>query len=366
MWVTKSLLPRLVIICRIFRELKKWNRSISARFSYDPGFADAKGYHSSSYERKIEAILDSLNVYYQRYTRKIISPYELDFYLPENRLAIEVSPLATHNSNTFNNYGFPDEKAKPRDYHQKKMKLSRDKGVTLITLFEKTLQEPYWSTITVPALKYRITGQTEKMLSSQSIDVVPIKKQEARKFLNKWHFDGYCPCQYALGVINGQNGQLIGAAILGIPQNDDYMGKSLLELKRISWRAGIHVADGTLKVTEEVHQELGQSYSGILTYSDNDLGSGSEYRNSGFKLIGESGPQLTFINPFHPRDTYGPAVATKQSAERGAIASRLRPMSITDEEATRVVEEQLPWRIGKGHGYVSQYDTGRKTWIKKW
>lgn len=346
--------------------IEKWNRSISARFSYDPDFADAKGYHSSSYERKIEAILDSLNVYYQRYTRKIISPYELDFYLPENRLAIEASPLATHNSNSFGNLGFPDGKVKPHDYHQKKMKLCRDKGITLITLFEKTLQEPYWSAITVPALTYQITGQAEQTFSSQDVDITPIKKQGARKFLNKWHFDGYSSCQYAFGVINKQSGRMIGAATFGIPKDAAHKSEGLLELKRVGWQVGVHVENGISMILKKVQQDLGQRYSGVLAYSDNDLGNGSEYKNSGFTLIGESGPQLTFINPAHPRDTYDSIVATKQSAENGVIAKRLQPMNITDQEAAQIVEEQLPWRIGKGHGYASQYDTGSKTWIKKW
>ena len=346
--------------------IKAVTRRVYLTFSNDQNIKQLTKKTESIYERRLEQLLKFLKVKYILHDRKTIGNHELDFYLPDQGIAIEASPVRTHNSNTYNSFGFPGNNAKPHDYHQKKMKLCRDKGITLITLFEKTLQEPYWSAITVPALKYQITGQADQALSSQDVDIAPIKKQKARKFLNKWHFDGYCPSQYAFGVINKQDGRMVGAATFSIPKDTVYKSKSLLELKRVGWQAGVHVENGISMILKKVQQSLGQHYSGVLAYSDNDLGNGSEYKNSGFTLIGESGPQLIFINPAHPRDTYDSTVATRQSAENGVIAKRLQPMNITDQEAAQIVEEQLPWRIGKGHGYASQYDTGSKTGIKKW
>lgn len=65
--------------------------------------------------------------------RSVISPFELDFYLPNYSLAIEVSPTHTHNSK----YGWAKmTKGLNKDYHYNKFKMCEDKGIDLITIFD--------------------------------------------------------------------------------------------------------------------------------------------------------------------------------------------------------------------------------------
>ena len=65
--------------------------------------------------------------------RSVISPFELDFYLPKYSLAIEVSPTHTHNSK----YGWAKmTKGLDKDYHYNKFKMCEDKGIDLITIFD--------------------------------------------------------------------------------------------------------------------------------------------------------------------------------------------------------------------------------------
>jgi len=65
--------------------------------------------------------------------RSIISPFELDFYLPKYSLAIEVSPTHTHNSK----YGWAKmTKGLDKDYHYNKFKMCENKGIDLITIFD--------------------------------------------------------------------------------------------------------------------------------------------------------------------------------------------------------------------------------------
>lgn len=59
-------------------------------------------------------------------SRKVISPYEIDIYLPELKLAIEVNGIFYH-SVTFN---------KDKDYHLCKSLKCRDKGIRLIHIYE--------------------------------------------------------------------------------------------------------------------------------------------------------------------------------------------------------------------------------------
>ena len=80
-----------------------------------------KGY-GSSFEKEVKQYLDNLNIEYKQRDRSIISPYELDFYIPKYKLAIECNGTYYH-SFIVNN----DKK-----YHYNKSRLCEEKGVRLI------------------------------------------------------------------------------------------------------------------------------------------------------------------------------------------------------------------------------------------
>ena len=54
------------------------------------------GYNSSSYEKKVQKLLDDFNVTYICNSNKIISPYELDIYIPSHKIAIEINGIYFH------------------------------------------------------------------------------------------------------------------------------------------------------------------------------------------------------------------------------------------------------------------------------
>ena len=310
------------------------------------------------YMARIKKLLGTLSIRYDTDAQDIIPDYSLDFYLPDQKLAIDVSPIKDlldgkegHRSNT---------------YHQNATRLCNAKGIMLITLFQKHLNEPTWSKVIKPALKRRILGHAEKTYYARQTVVKSIVKDKARVFLNEWHIDGYTPSRYAYGIYTKKNNKLLGVATFGLPQTPTYKGQGLLELKRLGWRADVQVRYGISKIMADVKQDLADEYSGLLTFSDNNIGQGKGYAKAGFKLLKNSKPQLTYVNPEHPEDHYSWSVATTWGARSGIIAQRLHPMNVDNREAKRVVREELPWRIGNGQGYVPQYDTGNKVWIKPW
>lgn len=63
-----------------------------------------------------------------RNSRNIISPFELDLYYPEKKIAIE-----------FNGDYWHDENHKHKDYHFNKFKLCKENGILLVSIFET-----YW------------------------------------------------------------------------------------------------------------------------------------------------------------------------------------------------------------------------------
>jgi hypothetical protein len=81
---------------------------------------------SSSYELEIA---DYISTFYSgeliRNSRDIISPFELDLYYPEKKIAIE-----------FNGDYWHDENHKPHDYHYNKYILCRESKILLVSIFE--------------------------------------------------------------------------------------------------------------------------------------------------------------------------------------------------------------------------------------
>lgn len=86
--------------------------------------------YSSLQEIEMRKFIESLDVNIEYNNSIIIAPYELDMYLPNKKLAFEFNGIYWHSIN----YG------KDKYYHMNKTKLCRDKGITLIHIFEDLWQ----------------------------------------------------------------------------------------------------------------------------------------------------------------------------------------------------------------------------------
>ena len=85
---------------------------------------------------KLEStVLDYVKSIYNKkiisHTRKVIAPYELDIYMPDIRLAIEVNGTWYHSI----------ENNCPKDYHLKKALLCKDQNIRLLHLYEFDMKD---------------------------------------------------------------------------------------------------------------------------------------------------------------------------------------------------------------------------------
>ena len=91
--------------------------------------------YTSKYVTKVAELLEQLDISYVYNDRKSIAPKEIDFYLLDLNIGIEVNDTWTHNSET-NPFGSPKECT----YHQDKTKLAWSKNIKLIHLFENDIK----------------------------------------------------------------------------------------------------------------------------------------------------------------------------------------------------------------------------------
>ncbi len=315
----------------------------------------------SSYEIMVSDALNQLKIDYQYRNRKLIGK-ELDFYVPSRKLAIEVSPLWTHNSNLANKVGYAPY-SKDASYHQHKSLACRRLGIRLLTLFEKDLTVEHWEQSTKPLLRMLVTGKAPVTMYARETEIKPIATQQAKTFIIENHLDGYVNARDKYGFYGKHSGELLGVFTLGLPTVKNYKKQGLIELKRLAWRRDVQIRYGVSKMLSFIKNNYDKRFKGLMTYSSNNLGWGEGYEKAGFELQKECQPKLTFINPKDPADTYSWQVATPWGAKQGVIAKELGKQAVTTEQARKIVETQLPHRSDRGTGYVAQYDCGSRLWL---
>lgn len=322
--------------------LSDLNKRISQNFANDIDIQNATSL-LSKYEEKINNFLSELEVSFEMHNRSLVSGKELDFYLPKYNLAIEASPLETHNSNKYKHFGQLTVEPKDSKYHQNKYQSAADKGITLITLFSKDLLEPEWSTFTKPFLKYQILKKSRKVYYARQIHIEKISSKEYETFIAANGLENNEQAEFQYGIFDLEN-QLLGVAAFTLPRLQKYQKQNLIELNSL-WKNNVQVYYGLSKVVSFAKSKFEHISNGLISYSDNCIGSGKGYEKAGFKFVGETQPQLHYVNPIHPQEEFDKPVSSQWTR--------------------KLVETELPHRTDKGKGYVAQYDCGRKRWVYK-
>lgn len=338
------------------------NKQLSLRQPNSSAIANVAG-SQSLYESRVANLLNELGVTYLTRTRQF--GFELDFYLPEQKLAIEVSPLATHNSNRYRHFGLTTAKPKRASYHEYKYKTVAKQGATLITLFEKQLDPDVWVNKTVPMLRRLVTGHADVTLYARQTEIKLMSQPDDKKlvdaFLERYHMDGKTPARIRYGMF--YRDELVGVATFSLPTTPAYKDGQTLELKRLAFKSDVQVRYGISKIVAQLSRDFPE-YNWLMTYSNNNMGHGNGYERAGFTFVKDTGAQLTFVNPKNPLDTYSWSVATPWGAKSGVIAKLLGSQFVSNDKARFLVETALPHRTDDGKGYVAFYDTGNKLWTK--
>ena len=86
--------------------------------------------HQSYNVRLVCTCLDNLNVEYELDDRMMIAPLEIDVWIPELRVGIEINPTTSHNMS------IPRISDDGMNYHQNKSLMAMDVGIRLIHIFD--------------------------------------------------------------------------------------------------------------------------------------------------------------------------------------------------------------------------------------
>jgi len=219
----------------------------------------------SNFHNEICYFLDKLNIKYVKNDRSIISPLELDIYIPEYDLAIETNGVYWHS-----------ELFKDKFYHQNKLNLAKDKNIRLIQIWE----DDWYLKHDIIKRRLKIIFNKEKVLYARKCQIKELTNNEYKEFLNEYHLQGYIATKVKLGLY--YNNELVSVIGFGnLRKNMNQQSKeNEYELYRFAEK--YHIVGGLSKLFKHFIKQYNPTK--IITYQDLDWGYSNLYEKLGFKL----------------------------------------------------------------------------------
>lgn len=206
-------------------------------------------------------------------SRKIISPKELDIYIPSKNLAIEFDGLHWH-----------DENHVDKNYHLTKTNMCNKKGIDLIHVFEDDWL--YKKEIVKSMIASRLGVYKEKIFA-RKCQIKEIEKDLAKIFFDKNHLQGFAYGDLYLGLIF--NDELIQCICI----NKKGWHDGNVELTRMVTKLNTQVVGGFSKLMKHISDYI--EYKSITSYVYKAWFNGKGYIESGFKIVKENSPSYSYV-----------------------------------------------------------------------
>ena len=231
--------------------------------------------HIHSYkEKELVDFIKSLNVDYIENDRNIISPKELDIYIPSRKLAIEFDGLYYH-SELFVN----------ENYHYDKTNSCNKKGIDLIHVFEDDWK--YKRPIVESMIKSRL-GIYKRKIFARKCKIKQVDNSIAKSFLNDNHLQGYASTSNIHLGLYYEN-ELV--QLISITHQGWHDGNT--ELTRMATKLNTQVIGGFSRLIKYFCKEYNCNY--IVSYVYKAWFNGKGYNSVGFNIIKENLPTYYYI-----------------------------------------------------------------------
>lgn len=217
-------------------------------------------------EEELNEFFSSRGLTFERNTRKVIAPFELDFYFPGENIAIEYNGLLWHS-----------EKFKPnRNYHYEKWKACADLGIQLIMVWEDDWLNKPELVKTMLAHKLGVSNQRKVYARKTVIDEC-VARGESGGFLDANHIQGAATGSKHIGL--RENGKLVA---LGVFKRK----KNCWSLER--YASSAQVLGGLGRILSKVQEP-------VSTFADRSVSNGDLYTRLGFEPVKILPPDYSYL-----------------------------------------------------------------------
>ena len=218
---------------------------------------------------EISDFLKENEINFKMNVRNIISPSEIDIYLPDQNIGIE-----------FNGVYWHSEIIKDKKYHLNKRILCRDKNIDLIQIWEDDwkLKKDIIKSILLSRIG---KNSIIKMGRKLKIDRI-FNEKLVKDFLNVNHLQGWSLSGIKYGLF--ENEDLI--SIMTFSKSRKNVNNKGWELVRFCNRLNHSVLGSFNKLINRFIKDFNPE--SIISYSDNDIFNGDSYKRIGMEKVNES------------------------------------------------------------------------------
>ena len=237
----------------------------------------------SSYEKAVESFLQQLGVKYLTQNRRVLkNGLELDFYLPDYNIGIEI------NGNYWHSSLFKDKK-----YHLEKSKIATAQGIRLIHIWEYE-----WCDLDarqkIKNLIKTAVGQSNVKVFARNCYIKEVLKADAKAFITKYHLQNYRMAKVNLGLYY-QDRLVQILTFDNTKYNKNLTSKNDWEIIRECSCADTTVIGGKSKLFNYFLNKYKPNK--VFSYCDYNKFTGNSYLNLGMQFIGYSGPDMKWLMP---------------------------------------------------------------------
>ena len=230
---------------------------------------------TSTGQKEIEEFVRSLVPEVETSTRRVISPQEIDVWVPSKNFGIEFNGLYWHS-----------EKFLEKDYHDKKSRAARSVGAEIFHVFEDEWREKRHIIESMIASRL---GHIQKSLGARSCRLAILSRDTRQEFFNQSHIDGDTQASIAWGLYDGE--VLVSALSLREPFHGKWKG--WFEVARFATLPGRSIPGALGRLTAAARDHARSAgKSGLMTYVDTRLGLGKSYATVGYQEIETTAPRF--------------------------------------------------------------------------
>ena len=216
-------------------------------------------------ERIVQAILDKHNIDYITHDRTQITPKELDIFIPDHNLAIEVNGLYWHSTSI----------PKVDTRHIDKFMECKSRGIKLLQFADSMiLNKPDL----VESMILSKLGKLPIRIMARKCKIVNLSITQANRLFEQWHYQGQTTNgAKCLGLMH--DNKIVAALAYTIKDNE-------CRIERFACELMTNVVGGYSKLESEVLRQ--HNVTQLTTFSLGLISDGSLYSNNGYTTPGYS------------------------------------------------------------------------------
>jgi hypothetical protein len=304
----------------------EWKVSPNQRTSYKTDCPECCLPSVSKAEQELADYFRSLGFRIRQSTRTVLPKMELDIYFPDLNFAIEYNGIYWHS----------ERAGKDRTYHYNKWKLTKEKGIQLIQIWEDEYEKSPELVKKMLLHKLGVNNIDLKIFARKTF-VSEVEKKDAEIFLNQNHIQGFASGSYYYGLLGKESKELHAVLVLKKIKDGEF--------NIIRYATNANVIGGFTRLLTYAEKTLEPTK--FVTFSDHCVSDGGLYRNNGF--IADK-----ILNP-----DYRYVVGMERKHKFGYRLKRFR-----EDPKLQYVEGLTERELADLNDLARIWDAGKTRWVK--